>query len=53
MLTGMLAALTIRERWEEDHPEAKQGRDERFQAGVDRILWRYERERAARERKRG
>lgn len=39
-LTGVLAVLTLRLRYREDHPVAP--REERFQAEVDKVLWRYE-----------
>lgn len=53
-LTTLLAALSIRERYDADHAGDTSARAEREQAKererVDAILWRYERQRRARER---
>ena len=50
--TGWLAAMSVRLRYDEEHPHLERQREERFQAEVDKVLWRYERQAAARERAR-
>lgn len=51
--TGVLAWLALRFRYEEEHPHLERQREERFQAEVDKVLWRYERELAAKRRLEG
>jgi hypothetical protein len=47
---GLLAALTVRFRYEDEHPHRAAARAAKQQAEVDKILWRYERQAAARAR---
>ena len=50
LMTSLLAGLAVRTLWSAEHP----GRAEaKRQQEVDAILWRYERERRARERAAG
>ena len=50
LTVGMLALLSVRQRYEDEHPERETERAARFQSEVDKILWRYDREVAARAR---
>jgi hypothetical protein len=50
LVVGMLAGLSVRAQYEAEHPERQAARDAKFQREVDKILWRYDREAAARAR---
>jgi hypothetical protein len=54
LMTAMLAALSVRLRWDERHPGEQETRAAvKQRSEVDKILWRYERQAAARRRAAG
>lgn len=50
LVVTSLAVLTLGFKYDEDHPHRAAERAAKQQAEVDKILWRYEREAAARAR---
>ncbi len=48
--TGVLAALVVASEWADARPGREERAKARQQAQVEEILWRYERERKARDR---